>query len=513
MNPLKSLAFALTLMTACAVAGADIKPQPLLPDGKARPCRSLVLLVGNTLPETVAKTVQDQMEDTVTLYRLDQDITSADQWLELLNTPEGKKLMSRTWHGLYLVLPEAPETAVKAVEKLWKGEVVWAASAPAEDAADMAKKLRAALLKSSTPWAELPIGEKRDPARLLKDDALLSAPDSLATVPSQTASVFHAEEGQWQFNLHSFIAHYQGKFWAIWSSGRVNEDSSSQFIRYATSKDGLTWSDSGVVAGDPDGEPGPLRWLASGLYVEDGKLYALGCLNEGGKDGKIWSGAKLVRLMWTDDGWKDQGVFADNCMVYFPPMKVAGRDFFVWRDERAHFLTGRSLPEKGQWEVKKHPSFPPDYRMSETSAYADPDGTLHLLIRDQGKTKRLYHSLSFDQGATWTLPVKTNYPDAVSKNMAGRLSNGWYYLINNPKTDGLRDPLTISFSRDGWTFSAPKILRRAAPERRYPGGAKNNRSFQYSHAIEHDGKLWVIYATNKEDIEVSAFEIEALLKE
>ena len=514
MKRMKHLPLILALAATALTGRAEIKPVPLLPDGKARPARSSVLLVGSALPDATVKQVQEEMEDTVTLYELKEEIQSADEWLALLGTADGKKLKSRTWHALYVILPDIPADARKALGDLWEGEIIWAPANPPQEAESMAKSLRSALLKNSTPWAEYPEDMKQDPRKLLGDDALLDTPEKLETAPSQTAMVYRAEEGQWQFNLHSYIAHHQGKFWAIWSSGRVDEDSPSQFIRYATSKDGLTWSDSGVVAGDPDGEKGPLCWLASGLYVEDGQLYALGCLNEGGdKKGKIWAGAKLVRLKWTADGWKDQGVFAHNCMVYFPPMKVAGRDFFVWRDERAHFFTARSLPGQAQWEVKKHPNFPPDYRMSETSTYADADGTLHLIIRDQGKTKRLYHSLSFDDGDSWTLPVKTNYPDAVSKNMAGWLSNGWFYLINNPQTSGLRDPLTISFSRDGWTFGAPKNLRVNSPERRYPGGAKNSRSFQYSHAIEHDGKLWVIYATNKEDIEVSAFDLDALIKE
>jgi hypothetical protein len=50
-------------------------------------------------------------------------------------------------------------------------------------------------------------------------------------------------------------------------------------------------------------------------------------------------------------------------------------------------------------------------------------------------------------------------------------------------------------------------LRKNGPALRHKGGAKGAHSFQYSHAIEHDGKLWVIYATNKEDIEVTAYPI------
>ena len=98
----------------------------------------------------------------------------------------------------------------------------------------------------------------------------------------------------------------------------------------------------------------------------------------------------------------------------------------------------------------------------------------------------------------------------MSKNCSGRLSDGRFYLINNPKTTGpdTRDPLAISFSADGWTFSAPLALRTGAPTRRYAGNAKPMRSFQYAHAIEHAGRLWVIYSTNKEDIEVSSFRLE-----
>jgi hypothetical protein len=491
---------ALLLLTFTA-APAEVSTKALLPDDKSRPNRAAVLLIGES---DHAKAVQDELRDIATIHQVKSsgEITATD-----LET-----LPKRDWHAVWLSGMKSSEELKTALKAKLPPKADFVVSGSQDDAKALAAKIRVELLKGSTPWAELPKGEKRDPAKLLADDTLLAKPELLPGAPGRTATVFRAEEGQWQFNLHSFIAHHAGRFWAIWSSGRVDEDSSSQFIRFATSTDGQHWSESRVVAGDPDGENGPQRWLASGLYVEKGTLYALGCLNEGDRDGKIWANAKLVRLKWTAEGWKDESIFADNCMVYYPPLKVQGRDFFVWRDDAAHFFTARSLPQKGQWEVKKHPNFPPDYRLSETAAFADAEGTLHLIIRDQGMTKRLYHSLSFDHGDTWTLPVKTNYPDAVSKNFAGRLKDGTFFLINNPKTSGLRDPLTISFSRDGWTFSIPKILRRDSPARRYLGKAKGDHSFQYADAMEHGGRLHVIYAVNKEDIEISSYDLAELLK-
>ncbi len=376
---------------------------------------------------------------------------------------------------------------------------------------EVSRPLQHALFSRSSRWAELPPGETRDPSRLLLDPELLSSPMELSQAKGKHALVYRAEQSGWQFNLHSFIAHHDGKFWAVWSSGRIDEDSRSQLIRYATSVDGLHWSDSRVLAPDPDGETGAWRWMASGIYVEGGRLLALGSLNRGNEPpGGPWADARLVRFGWTGSDWREERVVREGGVVYFPPLRIEGRDFFVWRDTRALIYTALAPAGTDRFEISRLPGPLPDYRMSETSAYVDPQGIVHLIIRDQGYTRRLYHTISYDAGGTWTIPVKTNYPDAASKNMAGRLSNGWYYLISNPKALGEnpRDPLVITFSRDGWTFSHPLALRKHAPALRFKGGAKGSHSFQYSHAIEHDGKLWVIYATNKEDIEVSSYPIE-----
>lgn len=371
--------------------------------------------------------------------------------------------------------------------------------------------VRDSVLRTSTPWAALPASETREPSRMLANSSLLSNPAQLPLAAGKTAMVYRAEEGGWQFNLHSFLAHHEGRFWAIWSSGRVDEDGPSQLIRYATSADGYEWSESGVLAADPDGPEGPLRWMASGIYVEAGRLYALGSRNSGIERGMFWADASLVRFVWDKGDWREDKVIADDCVVYFPPLKVNGRDFMVWRNSQGHFATAVARPGDKGWEVSKIPGPFPEYRLSETSHYVDADGIVHLIIRDQGGSRFLYHAVSYDGGGTWTIPVKTNFPDAMSKNFADRLSNGWFYLINNPKQDRPhdRDPLTITFSHDGWSFGHPFALRRNAPPLRYPGKAKGSQSFQYAHAIEHDSKLWVIYATNKEDIEVTSFDVTA----
>ena len=520
-----------SMLVASLPAAQPGVPKGLVSDSIELRNRVAVLLAGDLLTAEVVQKMQARWTDEAALFRPTQPMTEAtlDDWLA-----------ARTWH-VAVIGPSARQMASASEIAGWQSvvrrlkarniPVVWCAP-PAEflrtegveavtlDATALEAPLRRALLSRSTPWAELPKGTKHDPARLLADPQLLASPMDLPEAKGTTAMVYRAEPGGWQFNLHSFIAHHDGKFWAVWSSGRVDEDSSSQIIRSATSVDGLTWSEASLVASDPDGESGPWRWMASGLYVEGGRLLALGSLNQkNAPPGGPWSHARLVRFAWNGSAWTEDRVVAENSVVYFPPLRVADRDFFVWRDSRAYFYTAWSPAGADRWNVTRMPGPFPDYRLSETSAYVDPEGALHLIIRDQGYTRRLYHAVSFDAGSTWTIPVKTNYPDAMSKNMAGRLSNGWYYLISNPKAAGAndRDPLAITFSRDGWTFSQPLALRKNGPALRHKGGAKGAHSFQYSHAIEHDGKLWVIYATNKEDIEVTAypisgFELEAIRK-
>ncbi|MBS1824838.1 MAG: exo-alpha-sialidase [Acidobacteria bacterium] len=353
------------------------------------------------------------------------------------------------------------------------------------------------------------LAAQHDPAKLLADESLLKAPKSLAVVPSKTSVVYRAEAGAWQFNLHSYIAHYDGKFWALWSSGQVDEDSSSQLIRYSTSADGHTWSTPRPVADDPDGPQGPKRWIARGIYVSNGKLQALLAGLEGPRDTpegrESWHALQLHRFEWNGTAWVDQGVLIENCMNNYPPRSYGGPLVMTCRDSYARMFTARE--EGGRWVVTRLPGEPPGDRMSEPSEYMDADGVVHMIFRDANRSKFLYHSISRDAGRSWTAPVRTNFPDATSKNIGGKLSTGWYYLINNPSQTG-RDPLGIAFSRDGWSFERPAALRMNAPKQRHPGRAKGPNSFQYPHAIEQGGSLWVIYSTNKEDIEISEYKLD-----
>ncbi len=351
-------------------------------------------------------------------------------------------------------------------------------------------------------------GASRDPAKLLADPASLADTMSLSVAPSKTATIYRAAEGGWQFNLHSYITHFDGLFWAIWSSGKVDEDAAGQVVRYATSMDGLRWSEDSVLTGPPQTAEGAGKCIARGVFVHEGRLTALVAW----MSAKGWSDLRLMRFVWENGRWENKGVFLDNCMNNYPPRPIHGRLFMTRRPVERGVHTALADDLAGtRWTIEPLPMGPGITELSEPSWYVDPDGVVHMLLRVQSpRAKVLARSVSHDHGVTWSPAVLTDYPDATSKNFTGRLSNGWYYLINNANPRG-RDPLVISFSRDGWTFSHPIALRKDAGPLRYQGAYKGSGTFQYPHALEHNGALWVIYATNKEDIEISRYAINDLV--
>ena len=87
---------------------------------------------------------------------------------------------------------------------------------------------------------------------------------------------------------------------------------------------------------------------------------------------------------------------------------------------------------------------------------------------------------------------------AQSKPYAGTLSSGQHYLIGNISANSgdQRNPLTITLSRPGEDFfSSMAVIRHSLfPE----GQGESHRMgrIHYPSAIEHDGKLYVIYSVD-----------------
>lgn len=305
-------------------------------------------------------------------------------------------------------------------------------------------------------------------------------------------------------NQHNYLTHHGGKFWAMWSDGPGIEDRVGQRVKFATSTDGLTWSEPKFLTPEPPesgkgskyyGTRTPLgfRYIARGFWKREGELIALAALDEAaGFFGKSLE-LRAFRLNADHDSWSDAGVVFKDAINNFPPVKLRTGEWMMsrrthdYRKTGVHFLVG-GVKGIDQWE-----SFPvlgsnAKLAAEEPEWWVLPDRNLAALFRDNNGSRFLYRSFSTNDGRTWSKPIKTNFPDATSKINGLRLSDGRYVLVSNanPKK---RDPLVLSVSNDGIVFNVMFYL---------VGG----RWVDYPHVLEHDGHLYIAFAGGKQTVEV-----------
>jgi hypothetical protein len=326
---------------------------------------------------------------------------------------------------------------------------------------------------------------------------------ALPHVPSQHAVVsdVRAENG---VNQHNYLAQHGGKLWVMWSDGPGREDRVGQRVKFATSTDGLVWSQPAFLTPEPP-DSGPksphygtrssrgFRWIARGFWQRGDDLLALASLDEAAGFFGPSLALRAFRLKPDMATWEDAGVIAADTINNFPPVKLQTGEWLMSRRPHDYKKTGVSFLVGGVKAIDDWQSFPvlgssSELAAEEPLAWMLPDGNLVALFRDNRKSGYLYRSFSVDQGRTWTTPMRTNFPDATSKLHGLRLSDGRYVLVSNANPSK-RDPLTIALSEDGLVFTRLYYL-------------VGERHVDYPHVLEHDGHLLVAFAGGKQSVEV-----------
>jgi predicted neuraminidase len=305
-------------------------------------------------------------------------------------------------------------------------------------------------------------------------------------------------------NQHNYLAHHDGKFWAMWSDGPGIEDRVGQRVKYATSSDGLNWSEPKYLTPIPpnSGPDSPryntrtdkgMRWISRGFWKRDNELLALASLDEAAGFFGPSLELRAFRFHKASEEWEDAGLVYKNTINNFPPLKLRTGDWMMsrraydYKTTGVHFLVG-GVKALNAWE-----SFPvlgtaSELKAEEPDWWILPNNDLAAVFRDNRGSGFLYRAFSKDDGRTWSAPVKTNFPDATSKISGLRLGDGRYVLVSNPKPKR-RDPLTLSISNDGLVFTKMLYL---------VGG----RWIDYPHVIEHEGSLFIAFAGGKQSVEV-----------
>ncbi len=316
-------------------------------------------------------------------------------------------------------------------------------------------------------------------------------------------------EPPWVYRLHNYLAFHEGKYWCLWSHGPVVEDNPTQNVRYATSADGLKWTEPREVM--PSSSRAGFRYIARGLWVRDGKLLALASHDEAFDDnGKVhFFGQSLQLLAWewlpAEQRWKELGVMFDDAINNFPPQRLPNGEWGMMRrnhERKVSMLTG-GVKSPLDWAASPVTAYAAagGFRPEEPDWWTLPDNRLLGLFRDNGRSHRFYRAVSTDNGRTWSPPEQTNFPDATSKFFCLRTSRGYYVLVSNANP-ARRNPLCLSTSDDGITFT--RMARLPIPESTAAG-----ESFQYPHVMERDDHLLIAFSRKKQTVEV----IKVSLKE
>ncbi len=347
---------------------------------------------------------------------------------------------------------------------------------------------------------------------------------SQATRNRQGTSIPNPLPTDMRFELHNYLAHYDGRFWCIWSDGPKVEDWPTQEVRFATSLDGIHWQPSGSVTGTPQA---PYAFIARGLWVRGGELLALAAHYQGKGAFGVNKQLELRAYVWDNDtgDWRFKQKIYDNAINNFPPQRLStGEWILTRRDARFNvsvLIGGRRRLD--DWEV-----FPvvkvggvKGFRPDEPIFWSLPDDSLFALYRDNSGSQRLFHSTSTDAGRNWGTPVITNFPNATSKLYSMATSSGIRVLILNANPALGRRELHLAASRDGRRFTRLARLDIPTPPIHAaidsPGMRNRFRSgvasLQYPHVSEHSGALYLAYSRNKlqtELLRIPLAEIDAM---
>lgn len=331
--------------------------------------------------------------------------------------------------------------------------------------------------------------------------------------------------GDGAYNHYACLIHHKGKFYAMWGNHELGEDAPGQRVLYATSDTWGNWTNAQELYP----APGPVRpRTENGIHLKpdrwavlDDVLYAITYVHGAG----VYPIARSVG---------ENGELGDPFLVENLPSNGAlpsymresgastkaptlGIQLYNWYRQNDHI----SWWAGASWGVQRRAV--DGQSLIESFIYRAKDGKLVLMLRDWGTPSNPVHNnrmyVSFNDGTGgWATPHPTDIPDSPSRAQAITLEDGTVLLIGNQNVNRFdqalyldRDPMTISISKDGYTFDSIYALRTNSPSSyRFSGVGGRNYGYAYSSSIVLDGWLYTLYSIGKEDMGITRVPLSAL---
>jgi hypothetical protein len=337
----------------------------------------------------------------------------------------------------------------------------------------------------------------------------------------QTFTVFAPTAQTDRFSNGVVLIPFKGRLYAQWQSSAQDEDSADTWVAYSVSDDGQAWSAPMMLA--PAGEGGVMRssggwWTNGNTLVAYANVWPDGFQSGAGgyaeyrtsTDGHAWSAPRRVTGA---DGRPVEGVIEQD------PHRIDGRVMTAFHLRPGMiakpFFTDDPLAISGWTEGRMtnlprdtaNAAAPHERRLSreiEPSLFRRADGCAVMVFRDEDLSFRQLAAESCDRGVTWTTPALTDMPDSRAKQSAGNLPGGAAYLVNAPNGNRSRIPLAVTVSPGGRLFDRSWRLRGQGDLQplRFEGKYKRP-GYHYPKSVVWKGWLYVGYATNKEDVQVT----------
>lgn len=343
----------------------------------------------------------------------------------------------------------------------------------------------------------------------------------LSFAPSvKSYTVFKPGDSDFKYNHGVVLFPFKGYLYAQWQSSSKDEDGADTRVMYSKSKNGKQWSKPQVLSQSK----GSSIHTSGGWWSNGDRLVAYICVwpdsldPKGGfthykisKDGKSWS--KLKPLLDNDNkpikGVIEQDVHAlPNGRLITAIHEQPGLHVSPWFTDVSTGIAG--------WKKAKMKNLP--YKKKNISREIEPswfyraDSSVVMIFRDQSSSYKKLASISYDEGETWTQPTLINMPDSRAKQSAGNFPDGTAFQVSNPTGRKARFPLVITLSKDGFNFNKAYLIRSGGNDlqaMRYTGKYKR-KGYSYPKSVVWKNKLYIGYATNKEDVEISILKIKKL---
>ncbi|MEN2398996.1 six-hairpin glycosidase [Flavobacterium sp. MC2016-06] len=346
------------------------------------------------------------------------------------------------------------------------------------------------------------------------------------------ASREHKEKADgfgWTYNHQPMLAYWNNTFYLHYLSDPTGEHIPPGQTLLMTSKDGTTWTKPEVIfpiyripdGFKKEGVEGVAKNLDAvmhqrmGFYTSsDNRLLASGYYGiamdekDDPNDGK--GIGRVVREIYKDGSFGPIYFIRYNkswneSSTKFPFYKKAKDKKFIKACDE--LLSKPLLMQQWVEEADRDDELIPLKKQFKAfSSYHLPNGNV------VGLWKFALTSISKDEGKTWEYNP-TRAPGFVNSNAkiwGQKTSDNKYATLYNPSE--YRWPLAISTSNDGLNYNDLLLVHGEVSPMRYGGNYKSAgpqyvRGISEGDGIPPDGKLWVGYSMNKEDIWVASIPV------